>query len=236
MCVLIYWIFIFLDLVEIQEMNEKLVEENNKMKRDLIKVQEMNEELRDDNEKMEKAISRIEQRLAVMEKSQKLPNRSGQINRPTTKTRGTLKPTPPPENCKLKIGNICYFAVIYHKQNVKYDKAVDICKKRNANVGLIRDEESYNAIMNYLRKNIPTKRTWVYISTGINFDPMTGDVTPADSFIKWSRDGIPFTGIDFEDRTNVYLDVNFKPSYHDHGMANAAPTWERNGVIWEILI
>ncbi|XP_077971523.1 uncharacterized protein LOC144425765 [Styela clava] len=181
---------------------------------------------------MKKAISHIEQRLAVIEKPQK--NRYEQFTKPTTKTRTTLKPTPAPENCELKVGSFCYFAVI-RGENVDYDEAVDICKKRNADVGLIRDEESYNAIMNYLRSNIPKGDSYNTVWTGIHYDPMNGDVTPADSFIKWYPGQLE-TGIDNNDRTDVYLVVNSNLKTRDQGMKNAAPTWKQHGVICEILI
>ncbi|XP_077971044.1 uncharacterized protein LOC144425598 isoform X2 [Styela clava] len=138
-------------------------------------------------------------------------------------------------NCKLKVGNICYFAVIRDEYYVNYDGAVDICKKRNADVGLIRDEESYNAIMNYTRRNIPKEKAWALIWTGIKIDPMTGDVTPADSFIKWFP-GNPRTGIKYKDRTNVILDVHAGPNDRYQGMVNVPPIWVRHGVVCEILI
>ncbi|XP_077971788.1 uncharacterized protein LOC144425892 [Styela clava] len=145
-----------------------------------------------------------------------------------------MKPSPDPENCKLKIGNICYFAVIHDKRDVNYDNAVDICKKRNADVGLTWDKESYNAIMKYLSSNVPTGKTWINIWTGIKFDPMIGDVTSEDPFIEWYPNN-PNTGIKYKDRTNVYLYVKVDPNYNQ-GMGNGPPTWERHGVICEILI
>ncbi|XP_077971790.1 uncharacterized protein LOC144425895 [Styela clava] len=212
------------DLIKVQNMNNRLIEDNEKMKKDLTKVQNMNIKLTEDNEMMKKAISRIEQKLAVMKKPQLIPKGFAQISRP--------KPTPHPENCKLKVGNICYFAVIYDEWDVVYKKAFDICNERNADVGLIRDEESYNAIIKYLRKNIPRGED---IWTGIQFDPMTRDVTPADLFTKWYP-GDPFTGFEYKDRTNVYLVVNSDPDERSQGMVNGDPTWKQNGVICEILI
>nr|XP_039272437.1 uncharacterized protein LOC120346697 [Styela clava] len=108
---------------------------------------------------LKEAITRIEHKIAASETPQRFPNKFRQITRPTTTT--TLKPNS--ENCKLQVGNTCYFAVIFVKDDVYYGKALDICKKRNASVGLTRDEESYNAIVNYLRKNIPKGRTWILI-------------------------------------------------------------------------
>ncbi|XP_077971042.1 uncharacterized protein LOC144425597 [Styela clava] len=223
------------DLKKLENKFDKKMESFGKEISDLAEMQEMNEMLVEDNKKMKKAISRIEEKLAFMEKTRKLSNRSGQITRPTTKTRTTLNPTPPPENCEFKIRNICYFGVIPGRYVVNYDKAVDICKKRNADVGLIRDEESYNAIVNYLRSNILKKNlpSPIIIWTGSLFDPMTRDVTPADSFTKWlSRS--PLTGIDNKDRTNIYLLADSSPTYH--GMGNGNPTWKYQGVICEIVI
>ncbi|XP_077971608.1 uncharacterized protein LOC144425808 isoform X2 [Styela clava] len=218
-----------IELNELKIENVKQSTEISDLKKDLADVQDLNNKLINDNEKMEKAISRIEQKLAVTDKSQMLPSRSEQITRPT---QTTLKPTPASENCKLKVGNFCYFAVI---RDVNYDKAVDICKKRNADVGLIRDEGSYNAIMNYTRRNMPKEKKWVQIWTGIKIDPMTGDVTPADSFTKWYP-GDPTTGIKYKDRTNVYLYVKVDPNDRRQGMFYGRPTWAWNGVICEILI
>ncbi|XP_077971793.1 uncharacterized protein LOC144425896 [Styela clava] len=155
--------------------------------------------------------------------------------KPTTTIRTTVKPTPAPENCKLKVGSICYYAVIRNEWSVIYSKAVDICKKRNADVGLIRDEESYNAVMNYLREKIPEGERKVWIWTGIKIDPMTGDVTPAYSFTKWYP-GDPKTGIEYKDRTNVCLVVKADPNDRRQGMENVYPTFKLHGVICEILI
>ncbi|XP_077971607.1 uncharacterized protein LOC144425808 isoform X1 [Styela clava] len=222
-----------IELNELKIENVKQSTEISDLKKDLADVQDLNNKLINDNEKMEKAISRIEQKLAVTDKSQMLPSRSEQITRPT---QTTLKPTPASENCKLKVGNFCYFAVIRGERvrDVNYDKAVDICKKRNADVCLIRDEESYSAVMNYLRSNIPKGRLWASIWTGIKIDPMTGDVTPAYSFTKWYPD-YPRTGIEYKDRTNVYLHVDLY-QYRRQGMGNGDPTFGLRGVICEILI
>ncbi|XP_077971782.1 uncharacterized protein LOC120346041 [Styela clava] len=194
-------------------MNNELLKELNKQKQT--------------NNEMKKSMERIEEKLSATEKPRQVQSGNQQI--PTTTTKTTLKPTPSPENCKLKIRNICYIFVI---QRVNYDKAVDICKKRNADVGLIRDEESYNAIMDYLRKNILKRRPWIHIWTGIHFDPMTREVTPADSFIKW-RQGSPLTGIHYKDSTNVYLHI-----WHMFGLQGMdnAPTFKHHGVICEIQI
>nr|XP_039248062.1 uncharacterized protein LOC120325937 [Styela clava] len=233
----------------------KQSDEIRKLKKDLVEIREMNEKLVEDNEKMKKAISQIERKLSVMEKPLHAQNRSGQITRPTkntnttlkpttktlttmeptAKTRTTLKPTPPPENCKLKVGNICYFLMMPGKWDVVYKKAVDICKKLNANVGLIRNMKSYNAIMNYLRRNIPEGEHEISIWTGMKFNPMIGDVTPADSFIKWFP-GDPVKGTDYKDRTNVYIIVDSNTNAHYQGMVNVPPTWKKHGVICEILI
>nr|XP_039272334.1 uncharacterized protein LOC120346632 isoform X3 [Styela clava] len=64
--------------------------EVRELKKDLIKVQVINDKLTEDNEKMKEAISQIEQKLGVMEKPQQLPNRPRQITRPTTMNRTTL--------------------------------------------------------------------------------------------------------------------------------------------------
>nr|XP_039247911.1 uncharacterized protein LOC120325810 [Styela clava] len=139
------------------------------------------------------------------------------------------------KNCKFKVGQICYSAVIQVGSDVNYNEADDICKKRNADIGLIRDEKSYNAIVNYLRRNIPKGEVLIRIWTGIHFDSMTREVTPANSFTKWHPDFLP-SGTKYEDRTNVYLFVDSDPNYRYQGMVNAPPTWEYNGVICEILI
>nr|XP_039270999.1 uncharacterized protein LOC120345574 [Styela clava] len=220
-----------IELNELKMENVEQFTEISDLKKDLAGVQGMNEKLIDDNRQMKKAISRLEQKLDVTDKPQILPKIFEQITRPTPTT---MKPSPDPENCKLKIGNICYFAVIHDKRDVNYDNAVDICKKRNADVGLTWDKESYNAIMKYLSSNVPTGKTWINIWTGIKFDPMIGDVTPADPFIEWYPNN-PNTGIKYKDRTNVYLYVKVDPKYNQ-GMVNGPPTWERNGVICEILI
>nr|XP_039274758.1 uncharacterized protein LOC120348638 [Styela clava] len=212
-----------------------LKQSREELRKDLIRLETMNnkllkelEEQKQGNSEMKKAMERIEQKLSTMEKPQQVRSRNQQ--RPTTTTKTTLKPTHSPENCELKIGNICYFFV---KQTVVYDTAVDICRKRKAVVGLIRNEESYNAIKNFLIKGMSKSYTWIRMWTGIQFDPKTRDVTPADSFVKWDQ-GIPNTGIDFKDHTNVYLFAGPNPLLQ--GMMNASPTWDLNGVICEILI
>ncbi|XP_077971553.1 uncharacterized protein LOC120346098 isoform X2 [Styela clava] len=135
------------------------------LKTDLVKVQEMNNKLMEDNNKMNKAISRIERKLAEEKYSQR------QITEPTTTIQTTVKPTSLPEICKLKIGNICYFAVVNILQNVSYNEAIDICKRDNADVGLFRDEKSYSVVVNYLRNTLG-ERILVSVWTGIHIDPM----------------------------------------------------------------
>ncbi|XP_039272330.2 uncharacterized protein LOC120346632 isoform X2 [Styela clava] len=139
------------------------------------------------------------------------------------------------ENCKLKVGNTCHFFVLRHRRDVNYSKAVDICKKRNADVGLIRDEESYNAIVKYLRKNMPKGWVAITIWTGIQFDPLNGDVTPANSFIDWYPYQ-PVMGIDDKDRTNVHLVIDPNPNIRYQGMRNTFPRANWHGVICESLI
>nr|XP_039271608.1 golgin subfamily A member 3-like [Styela clava] len=211
------------------------------LKKDLVRLETINDKLltelyeqKQGNNEMKEAIGRLKEKLSAMEKTQQVQSGNQQI--PTTTTKTTLKPTPSPENCKLKIENMCYFAVIHDPWDVDYDTAIDICKKRNADVGFIRDEESYNAIMNYLVKNTPMGFRGIIIWTRIRFDPMTRDVTPADSFIKWSSpfDSFPRIGIKNKDRTNVYLHVDSKLIWHS--MGNASPTLKLNGVICEIQI
>ncbi|XP_077970280.1 uncharacterized protein LOC144425031 [Styela clava] len=202
------------DFVKFKSMNSKLTEELDEQKQT--------------NNEMKKAMERIEQKLTAVKNPQQVQFRNQ--GRPKTKTTTTSKPTPPPENCELKIGNICYFAVIHDNHDIVYDEAVDICKNRNADIGLIRDEESYNAIMKYLRKVERKGDTGILIWTGIRFDPMTRDVTPADSFIKWR----PSSPAEYKDYTYVSL--------YDHsterllGMMNAPSSWNLRGVICEIKI
>nr|XP_039247515.1 uncharacterized protein LOC120325458 isoform X2 [Styela clava] len=165
------------EIVDLKQSRKEQSAEIRELKKDLVRLETMNNELlkelneqKQTNNEMKKSMERIEEKLSATEKPRQV--QSGNQQRPTTTTKTTLKPTPSPENCELKIRNICFFAVIRVEEDVNYDKAVDICKKRNADVGLIRDEESYNAIMDYLRKNILKGRSWIQIWTGIRFDPM----------------------------------------------------------------
>nr|XP_039252740.1 uncharacterized protein LOC120329994 [Styela clava] len=223
---------------EVQELNKNLKEKNKEMKRDLVKVQGMNEKLLKElneqkkaNDKMKEAISRIEQKLAITEKPQQRQPKSRQITRPTINTQTTLKPTSSQENCKLKIGNVCYFVILDEDHLINYYKAVEHCKKRNADVGLIRDEESYDAIMKFLKRNLPKKESWIDIWTGNHFDPITPDVTPANSFFKENLS----TGIEFKDWTNIYLSVRTNTNDRYEGLWNTKPSWLFDGVLCEIL-
>nr|XP_039247594.1 uncharacterized protein LOC120325538 [Styela clava] len=198
------------------------------LKTDLVKVQEMNNKLMEDNNKMNKAISRIEQKLAEEKSSQR------QITEPITTIQTTVKPTSLSEICKLKIGNICYFAVVNILQNVSYNEAIIICKRDNADIGLFRDEKSYNVVVNYLMNTLG-ERILVSVWTGIHIDSMTHDVTPVESFVKWLP-GIPFTGIPSKDLINVYFDVHTNPNKRHHRMIKAPPTWKHHRGICEIQI
>ncbi|XP_077971642.1 uncharacterized protein LOC144425819 [Styela clava] len=222
---------------EIRDLRKESRELRNKLvlqSAEIVDLKKSREEQSREIGELKNAMGRIKEKFSATEKPQQV--QSGNQQRPTTTTKTTLKPTPSPENCKLKIENMCYFAVIHDPWDVDYDKAVDICKKRNADVGLIRDEESFNAIMNYLVKYTPMGFRGMIIWTRIRFDPMTRDVTPADSFIKWSSpfDSFPRIGIKNKDRTNVYLHVDSKLIWHS--MGNASPTLKLNGVICEIQI
>nr|XP_039271735.1 uncharacterized protein LOC120346140 isoform X2 [Styela clava] len=226
---------------QIETLLKKNKEQNsvvNELKKELIEVQERNDKLEKElieqnktNNAMKKEMDRIEQKLTAMEELQQVQSGNQQISMTTNKT--TLKPTPSPEYCKLKIGNICYSAVVRVENDVSYDKAVDICKKRNADVGLIREEVSYNAIIDFLRRNIPKGYTGMPIRTGIRFDPMTHDVAPEDSFIKWSQ-SFPRTGIEYTDLTDVSLVVHFNAKVQ--GMINVRRVSETHGVLCEIQI
>nr|XP_039248006.1 uncharacterized protein LOC120325893 [Styela clava] len=217
------------EINNLREKDRRQSEAIKELKEDLTKVLEMNINVVENNKKMKKAISRIEQKLSV-------PTTKSQ----TTMNQTTLKPTPPPENCKLKIGNICYFALIRVEEDVNYDIAVEYCKKRNADVGLIRDEKSYNAIMDYLRRNIPKEEKFIYILTEIQFNPITRDVKPADSFIEWSQNiwtaEYPITGAEYKDYRNIFLLVLSDLNSRHQGMVNAPSTTKVHGVICEILI
>nr|XP_039271961.1 uncharacterized protein LOC120346317 [Styela clava] len=230
------------EIGELRKINAEQSSEIRELKKDLIEVQERNDELEGKlneqnktNIEMKNAISRIEQKMVETEKSSHLRTPSRQIPKTTTITQTTLRTTFPPENCELKIENICYFAVLNPTQRINYSEAFKICKKRNADVGSIRDEESNNAIMDYLRRNIPTVNRLLYIWTGIHFDPMTRDVTPADSFIQWYS-SYPNTGIDHKDFSNVYFSIHVLPTFLHQGMGNTRPTRKMQGVICEILI
>nr|XP_039247603.1 uncharacterized protein LOC120325577 isoform X1 [Styela clava] len=203
---------------------KKIVEQTaeiSELKKDLIKIQEITKKL---------AVELNEQKKTNAVKKE-LQGLDENLVEEQKETRDGMKK----ENCKLKIGNICYFTVIFGKYYVNYTEANAICKKSNADVGLIRDEESYNEIMKYLIKNMPKSETWIRIWTGIHFDPMTRDVTPTNSFIKWSQH-YPFTGISHKTSTNVHLFVKSKLDLRYQLMLNGAPSRKIHGVICEILI
>ncbi|XP_077971019.1 uncharacterized protein LOC144425584 [Styela clava] len=151
-----------IELNELKIKNGDQSSEISDLKKDLDAVQETNKNLIEDERQMKKDLAKIQDmNIKLINDNEKMEE----------------------ENSKLKVRNICYFVgVIHNNYDVDYNKAVDICKKSKANVGSIRDEESYNAIVNYSRRNIPKERMWPYIWTEIHFDPMTGDVAPADSF------------------------------------------------------
>nr|XP_039272477.1 uncharacterized protein LOC120346730 isoform X2 [Styela clava] len=132
------------DLVEVKKTNNNLVEELFEQKKTSDEMKKDLVQVRQTNINLIKELDRMKKTIDEISKG----------------------------NCELKVGNICYFAVIRDEWDVNYDKAVEICKKRNADVGLIRDEESYNAIVNYTRRNMPKEKTWVRIWTGIKIDSM----------------------------------------------------------------
>nr|XP_039272471.1 uncharacterized protein PFB0765w-like [Styela clava] len=148
---------------ELQTLNSNLVEEQTKtaqhtieikdLKKDWTEVQQTNNILVEELNEQKKTNEQMKEDLIQVQQTN--INLKKQLDEQRKTNDEIMK-----GNCKLKVGNICYFAVIH---DVVYNKAVNICKKRNADVGLIRDKESYNVIMNDLRKNIPKRRTLVRI-------------------------------------------------------------------------
>ncbi|XP_077971792.1 uncharacterized protein LOC120346730 [Styela clava] len=144
---------------------EKQSGEMKKLKKDLVEVQQTNKilveklfEQKKTSDEMKKDLVQVQQtNINLIKELDRMKKTIDEISK---------------GNCELKVGNNCYFAVIRDDMDVNYDKAVDICKKRNADVGLIRDEESYNAIVNYTRRNMPKEKKWVQIWTRIKINPM----------------------------------------------------------------
>nr|XP_039247614.1 uncharacterized protein LOC120325617 [Styela clava] len=225
---------------EISNLQTKAIEQSEemkKLKKDLVEIQEKNKQLEKEmdeqmktNNEMNEAISRIEQKYAAMERFQRLGPTTRPITRAATTYPTTLRPTPSPGYCTVKFGNMCYFAWMQDKLEITYREAVDICKYRNANVGLPKDEESYNAIVNFFRKKVPAGSREIYIWIRLFVNPKTLRVTPANSFQKW-HPGFPTI-----EYTNVFLGVNAKANDQYQGMRNGEPDWKLDGVICEIPI
>ncbi|XP_077971690.1 uncharacterized protein LOC120329984 isoform X2 [Styela clava] len=225
---------------EISNLQTKAIEQSEemkKLKKDLVEIQEKNKQLEKEmdeqmktNNEMTEAISRIEQKYAAMERFQRLGPTTRPITRAATTYPTTLRPTPSPGYCTVKFGNMCYFAWMQDKLEITYREAVDICKYRNANVGLPKDEESYNAIVNFFRKKVPAGSREIYIWIRLFVNPKTLRVTPANSFQKW-HPGFPTI-----EYTNVFLGVNARANDQYQGMRNGEPDWKLDGVICEIQI
>ncbi|XP_077970128.1 uncharacterized protein LOC120331618 isoform X2 [Styela clava] len=143
------------------------------------------------------------------------------------------------EDCR-RIGDTCYTAVVHTTSDISYNKAVDICKDRNKDIGLIRDENSYKEVMEFLRHEITktNKEKWYLTSiwTGISFDPVNVRITSPGSFAEWFP-GYLLTGkYLFEDFTNVWLTVFNDPDAAAQGMSNGEPIAQTYGVLCEMKL
>nr|XP_039252731.1 uncharacterized protein LOC120329984 [Styela clava] len=222
---------------EISNLQTKAIEQSEemkKLKKDLVGVQEMNKVLVAELNGQKKMNFQTKIDLVEIQEKNKKFQRLGPTTRPITRAATTypttLRPTPSPEYCTMMFGNMCYFAVMQDKLEITYREAVDICKYRNANVGLPKDEESYNAIVNFFRKKVPAGSREIYIWIRLFVNPKTLRVTPANSFQKW-HPGFPTI-----EYTNVFLGVNAKANDQYQGMRNGEPDWKLDGVICEIQI
>nr|XP_039271918.1 uncharacterized protein LOC120346281 [Styela clava] len=139
------------------------------------------------------------------------------------------------DKCISKIEHACYFTVVHSRTQVNYKTAVEICKDRGADIGVIRDNDSYTEIMNDLRFKMPRGTFYNDVWTGLGFNPFTGEITPANSFTEWINEK-PYMGVLTRDYTNVFLHVNRNPAHWKQGMRNVKPNEHFYGVVCEIKL
>ncbi|XP_077975412.1 uncharacterized protein LOC120333200 isoform X2 [Styela clava] len=123
------------------------------------------------------------------------------------------------DKCNINVNGTCYWVEAVPR-GIYYSTAVAICKKYNATLALIPDDETYNGVVNLMRQKLPAGWTGTNSWTGIKFDPKTGKHSPPDTYTKWLS-GHPYKITGW---TNVFLQIRRNPTDYSQGLGNFKPS------------
>nr|XP_039256502.1 uncharacterized protein LOC120333200 [Styela clava] len=123
------------------------------------------------------------------------------------------------DKCNMNVNGTCYWVEAVPR-GIYYSTAVAICKKYNATLVLIPDDETYNGVVNLMRQKLPAGWTGTNSWTGIKFDPKTGKHSPPDTYTKWLS-GHPYKITGW---TNVFLQIRRNPTDYSQGLGNFKPS------------
>ncbi|XP_039249602.2 uncharacterized protein LOC120327213 [Styela clava] len=112
---------------------------------------------------------------------------------------------------------------------LNYTMAYNVCASYWSTMAQIKSQREYDSVMSMLRP----KSKYITVWTGLEINPMTGQISPTDGFTQWY--GIePGIGSSYKTYTKVSLVVHSDPKYGRQGMMNAEPNWWRDKVLCQL--
>ncbi|XP_039256053.2 uncharacterized protein LOC120332803 [Styela clava] len=212
---------------------EKVKSELKNSERKFVKTTEHEKELqalREKNQEQDAQIKVLRAALTSMEEKLKKIEKS---NHPFI-TPITTAPPMKDSVCEIKTTNSCYSITIHKRLDIDYYEAENICKKRNSVIAQIYDEKSYETIINHSRKTMPAQENWIQLWIGSTINPLTGDITPTNAYMKWFP-GRPRRGELNNEQTHIYIYMGREATNPRQGMVNIQPSFYRNGVLCQLL-
>ncbi|XP_039256068.2 uncharacterized protein LOC120332816 [Styela clava] len=127
----------------------------------------------------------------------------------------------------------CYWTEVHQTWDTTYALAQEICELKGSSLAVIRDEATYQAIMENLREKIPDYWNTLYAWIGNTFNPETRTVLPSNSYIKWYPINEPRTESESYDNFFLHLYVQRDPESELQGMGNVYPEFLWPAVVCE---
>ncbi|XP_077974709.1 uncharacterized protein LOC144430564 isoform X3 [Styela clava] len=133
---------------------------------------------------------------------------------------------PTPQNAEqicdggIMIDRICYWATVYDKAVVNYNKATQICTEGNSRIAHVPNKLTYDHMMSYLRTKIHDAQTTASAWIDLKVEPETGRVEPSNSYTRWPS-SFPINQYNTKEDRNVYLFAEVFLEDPGQGMKNA---------------
>lgn len=138
----------------------------------------------------------------------------------------------------------CFWSFVQENSSIDFRSALKICKDNDAKPAIIRDENSFNRILQQVRANIPASQTWTAVWTGMRFNPKTQALTPESAYWRWypvhsseRRMQIPWAfSRNVHAFKHVYLEVQLLQRSRFQGLINREQTFRTRGVVCEKML